>query len=85
VPSYLSNFDTESGCELALRLLLIERFSLRLSSKETTMTPEDTEQDRHRVAQKGKPDWVYIGSLVVIAISLLGMAFIFWARYGLER
>jgi len=49
------------------------------------MTQEDTEQDRHPVAQKGKPDWVYIGSLIVIASCLFGMAFIFWTRYGLER
>ncbi len=30
----------------------------------------------------GDHDWVYIGSLVLIAISLLGMACIAWSRYG---
>jgi hypothetical protein len=49
------------------------------------MTPEDTGQDRHHVAQKGKPDWVFIGSLVLIVISLLGMAYITWSRYELGR
>jgi hypothetical protein len=31
---------------------------------------------------KGNHDCVYTGSLVLIAISLLGMACIAWSRYG---
>ena len=60
-------------------------FRARLPRKEATMTSENTEPDCQPVAKTGKPDWVSIGSLVVIAISLLGMAFIFWTRYELER
>src|SRR6266566_3664653 len=75
-----------SGCDLAFRLLCVKRFSPGDCPAETPpMTQEDIEQNRHPVAQKGKPDWVYIGSLIVIAICLLGMAVIFWTRYGLER
>ena len=49
------------------------------------MTPEDTEQHHDPVEKKGKRDWVSIGSLVLIAISLLGMACIIWTRYGVGR
>lgn len=69
---------------MIFRLLLVGAPS-RLPGKEATMTPEDTGQDRHHVAQKGKPDWVFIGSLVLIVISLLGMAYITWSRYELGR
>ena len=49
------------------------------------MTPEDAEPPDHLVVQKGNRDWVFVGSLVVIVVSLLGMAFIAWIRYGLGR
>jgi hypothetical protein len=49
------------------------------------MTTKDTGQHRDSVGHKEKPDWVYIGSVVLIAISLLGMAYIAWTRYGVGR
>jgi len=49
------------------------------------MTPEGGEPRHDPVAQKGKPDWVFVGSLILIAVSLLGMAFIAWIRYGVGR
>jgi hypothetical protein len=49
------------------------------------MTTDDTGQHAKSVANnQRKPDWVYIGSLVLIAISLLGIAYIAWIRYGLS-
>jgi len=48
-----------------------------------TMMNEDTEQhDNSAADNKGKLDWVYIGSLVIIAISLFGMVFIVWIHHG---
>jgi hypothetical protein len=49
------------------------------------MTPDDTGRHRDSAVQQTKPDWVYIGSLVVIAVCLLGMACIFWTHYRLVR
>jgi len=44
------------------------------------MTTQNLEQP-NSTGQKGKPDWVTLGSLVVIVVSLLGMVYIFWTRY----
>jgi hypothetical protein len=49
------------------------------------MMPEDTEHNHDPVEKKGKHDWVSIGSLVLIAISLLSMACIVWTRYEVGR
>ena len=46
------------------------------------MTPHNSEQ-QGSAGQKRKPDWVFIGSLVLIAISLIGMAYICWTHYVL--
>jgi len=70
---------------LAFRLLLVRRLSSRLAGKEAAMMPDNAEQHSDSGVDKRKPDWVYIGSLVLIAISLLGMAYICWVRYGVER
>jgi len=43
----------------------------------------DTGQPRTVARDQRKPDWIYIGSLVLIAISLLGIVYIAWIRYGL--
>jgi hypothetical protein len=48
---------------------------------EATMTPEDPRQHRDSQLHKRQRDWVYVGSLVLIALSLLGMALIAWSRY----
>jgi len=42
----------------------------------------DTGQPRTVARDQTKPDWIYIGSLALIAISLLGIAYIAWIRYG---
>jgi hypothetical protein len=47
------------------------------------MTIEDTGQHAKPAERNEKPDWISIGSLVLIAISLLGIAYIAWVRYGL--
>jgi len=49
------------------------------------MTPQDPERHHDPVLQEGERDWVFVGSLVLIAVSLLGMAFIAWIRYGVGR
>jgi hypothetical protein len=49
------------------------------------MTLEDAEPHHDPVVQKGKRDWVFVGSLLLIAVSMLGMAFIAWIRYGVGR
>ncbi len=47
------------------------------------MTTEDTGQPATPAEHNEKPDWIYIGSLVLIAVSLFGIAYIAWVRYGL--
>ena len=43
----------------------------------------DSERPAKAVAQdERKLDWIYIGSLVLIVISLLGIAYVAWIRYG---
>ena len=49
------------------------------------MMPEDTEHNHDPVEKKGKHDWVSIGPLVLIAISLLSIACIVWTRYEVGR
>jgi len=60
-------------------------FLARRTGREVTMTPEGAEPPHDLVVQERKRDWVFVGSLVVIAVSLLGMAFIAWIRYGVGR
>ncbi len=50
--------------------------------KDCTVT-SDNEQLAKSVAQnEKKTDWIYTGSLVLTAISLLGIAYIAWTHYG---
>jgi hypothetical protein len=72
-------------CEWHFACSFIERLSGPTPGNEATMTPEETGQHRDSGAHKGKLDWVFIGSLILIFISLLGMAYIAWTRYGLAR
>jgi hypothetical protein len=46
------------------------------------MTTDDTGGPKAVAHDQSKPDWIYIGSLVLIAISLLGIAYLAWIRYG---
>jgi hypothetical protein len=64
---------------LAIHVLLADGLS-PVAAWKSTMNPRSFEQP-DSAGQKAKRDWVFIGSLVLIAISLIGMAYICWIRY----